>query len=227
MRCGRFWSGLTVAETVVRAWWARLRGKLAPVPCPYSQSGWLDIPFRRLRAGPRKILGRFGVGPGERVLEIGPGTGFYSTEATRRIGRSGHLICLDIQREMLEHTRRRLRTSAGAPVSLVQADALRLPLRSGVVDRVVLIAVLGELPARARALDEIARVLRPAGRLSVCEQFPDPDFVTLGSLRRTLPAHGFVEESSRGHLVYASTWRRTAPGGPPQPGSGVAASTGA
>jgi ubiquinone/menaquinone biosynthesis C-methylase UbiE len=200
-----------MAETVFRAWWSRLRGKLAPVPCPYSQAGWLDMPLRKLRAGPKKILGWLGLKPGERVLEIGPGVGYYSVEAARRVGRAGHLVCLDIQREMLQRTQRRLREGAAAPFALIQGDALRLPLRSGVVDRVVLITVLGELPARTQALDEIRRVLRPGGRLSVSEQLPDPDFVTLRSLRRELSAHGFVEEASRGYLVYASTWRRAGP----------------
>jgi ubiquinone/menaquinone biosynthesis C-methylase UbiE len=200
-----------VAETVVRAWWARLRGKLAPVPCPCAQVGWLDMPLRKLRAGPRKILGWLGLKPGEHILEIGPGVGYYSVEVSRRVGRTGHLVCLDIQLEMLQRTQRRLRERAAAPFALIQGDALRLPLRAGVVDRVVLIAVLGELPARAQAVEEIRRVLRPAARLSVSEQFPDPDFVTLRSLRRELSAHGFVEEASRGHLVYASTWRRAGP----------------
>jgi ubiquinone/menaquinone biosynthesis C-methylase UbiE len=67
-------------------------------------------------------------------------------------------------------------------------------MRSAVVDHVFLITVLGEISDRAKALGELRRVLRPRGRLSVCEQFPDSDFVTGRALRIELAAAGFVEE---------------------------------
>jgi hypothetical protein len=57
---------------------------------------------------------------------------------------------------------------------------------------------------------EIKRVLRPGGRLSISEQFPDPDFVPRRTMRRELRAAGFVERATKGHLVYTSTWS-TAP----------------
>jgi len=72
---------------------------------------------------------------------------------------------------------------------------------------VFLVTVLGELPNRRQALEEIRRVLRPGGRPSVSEQFPDPDFVALRTLRRELVEVGFVEKVTNGHLVYTSTWR--------------------
>ena len=59
-------------------------------------------------------------------------------------------------------------------------------------------------PDRLRALDEIVRVLRPMGRLSVSEQLPDPDFVTKSTLRSELGQLGFTELSTRGHAFYTS-----------------------
>jgi ubiquinone/menaquinone biosynthesis C-methylase UbiE len=144
---------------------------------------------------------------GQAVLEIGTGTGYYSLEVTRRIGTHGHLICLDLQADMLRHARARL-AAADAPTHLVRADAHALPFRRACIDHVVMITVLGEIPDRHRALAEIRRVLRAGGRLSVSEQFPDPDFVTRRALRRELRAAGLDEERTRGWLVYVSTWRR-------------------
>lgn len=163
------------------------------------------MPGRRLVAGPRRVLDAFGLGAGQVVLEIGSGTGFYSTEAARRVGPQGRLICLDLQPEMLRQARRRVE-AAGSCADFVQADAHALPLRSGVVDHVCLITVLGEIPDRGRSLAEIKRVLRPGGRLSVSEQFPDPDFVTPRALRRELRSAGFVEQKTKGWLFYMSTW---------------------
>jgi ubiquinone/menaquinone biosynthesis C-methylase UbiE len=161
-------------------------------------------------AGPERIVGAFSLRPGEKVLEIGPGTGFYSLAAARRVGTSGRLICLDIQPEMLRETRRRT-TAAGLAADFIQADAAALPLRSGALDHAYLITVLGEIPDRRAALAEIKRVLRPAGRLSISEQFPDPDFVTRRTLRHALDAAGFVEEATHGRLIYMSTWSSAAP----------------
>lgn len=198
-----------MAESIVGAWWERLRGRLRPRPCPYSLAGALEMPGRGLVAAPRRVLEAFGIGPGMTVLEIGPGTGFYSLEAARRVGPSGRLVCLDLQPEMLLHTRRRLEGS-GHRAAFLRADALALPLRSESVDHVLLITVLGEIPDRAATLAEIRRVVRPFGCVSVSEQFPDPDFVTPRTLRRELAAAGFVEQDTRGWLVYTSTWAKAA-----------------
>jgi SAM-dependent methyltransferase len=201
--------GRDVAEaSLLRAWWDRARGRLKPVPCPFSNAAVLETPGRSWIASPAKILGAFGLSAGERVLEIGPGIGYYSAEASRRVAPGGRLLCLDIQRGMLTETRRRLNEAGCPAAAFVQASAEALPLASASLDRVFLITVLGEIPDRAQALREIHRVLRQGGRLSVSEQLPDPDYVTRSALRRELADAGFREESTRGHLVYASTWRK-------------------
>jgi ubiquinone/menaquinone biosynthesis C-methylase UbiE len=194
-----------MAESVLYGWWQRLRGRLQPRPCPYSLAPALEVPGRRLVAGAEKVLADFDVRAGEKVLEIGPGTGFYSVEAARRVAPSGRLISLDVQQDMLCATRRRL-AAAAQTADFIRADAQALPLRSESVDHVYLITVLGEIPDRMAALREIRRVLRRRGHLSVSEQFPDPDFVTRRTLRRELGAAGFTEERARGQLFYTSTW---------------------
>jgi ubiquinone/menaquinone biosynthesis C-methylase UbiE len=112
---------------------------------------------------------------------------------------------------MLHHTRRRLE-AAGLRAAFVRADAQALPIHSATVDRVLLVTVLGEIPDRTSALVQILRVLRAGGLLCVSEQFPDPDFVTIATLRRELASAGFVEEETLGSLFYTSTWLKvTAP----------------
>jgi ubiquinone/menaquinone biosynthesis C-methylase UbiE len=195
-------------ESLLLAWWKRLRGELEPKPFPFADAAVLEMPLRRLVAGPERILGAFGIGRGERVLEVGPGIGYYSADAARRVGREGRLFCLDVQREMLGAVRTKVAVGGGEAL-LIQGSATQLPLATGSVDHVFFIAVLGEVPDHPRALAEVRRVLRPGGRLSVAELFPDPDFVTKTTLRRELTAAGFAEQSTRGNLFYTSTWRST------------------
>ena len=199
---------LAMADSIVGAWWQRIRGELRPRPCPYSLAGTLDIAGRRLVAGPERVMAAFGLAAGQTALEIGCGTGFYSPEAARRVGSSGRLVCLDLQQAMLREARRRVEAS-GLRARFVRASAHALPLLSNSVDHAFLVTVLGEIPDRRRALAEIARVLRARGRLSVSEQLPDPDFVTPRQLRRELSAAGFVEERTKGWLWYTSTWSKT------------------
>src|SRR3990172_9955121 len=194
---------------IARAWVDRLRGRLDPSPYPFADAAFLETPLRGLFAGPQRVLAACKLKPGDRVLEIGPGVGYYSVHVARRIGDQGWLICVDIQREMTLETRRRLRSAGFQDAEFVQASAQRLPFASNAFDHVLIVTVLGEIPDRSQALTEVRRVLRPGGRLSVSEQLPDPDFVTPGTLRRQLHAAGFVEEATRGHffLAYTSTWR--------------------
>jgi ubiquinone/menaquinone biosynthesis C-methylase UbiE len=194
---------------LLRTWWQRFRGQLEPRPFPYSDAAILESPLRAAFASASRVLGAFGLAPGERVLEIGPGIGYYSRDAATRVADSGRLFCLDVQREMLLETRRRLQADQRT-AHFVQASAVALPFVSASFDRVLLVTVLGEIPDRSRALQETHRILRSGGRLSVSEQLPDPDFVTLATLRRELRAAGFAEERTTRHLAiaYSSTWCR-------------------
>lgn len=195
-----------MAESLVKSWWKRLQGRLEPVPCPFSQVGALDSKLRGLVAGPDRLLREFGVRAGERILEVGPGTGYYSLALAQRLQPDGQLICVDIQREMLIASRERVTVHGEVLAEFLRADAGALPIASDSMDHVLLIGVLGELPDRQRALAEIVRVLRPTGRLSVSEQLPDPDFVTKSTLRSELGRLAFREISTRGHAFYTSTW---------------------
>jgi ubiquinone/menaquinone biosynthesis C-methylase UbiE len=116
------------------------------------------------------------------VLEIGPGTGYYTFHMADWVGPDGRVEIFDLQQEFLDHVMR----GSGDRANIVptQGDATALPYEDDSMDAVVLTAVLGEIPDPGAALREIRRVLRPGGRLVVGELFGDPHFTSLGSLRR-------------------------------------------
>src|SRR5215203_7233833 len=83
-----------------------VRQRKAPSACRYSLRSTLDLPHLFVtRSRLREMLSPQ---PGERVLEIGPGTGYYSLHAARWLEPEGTLEVLDIQQEMLDHTMLRL-----------------------------------------------------------------------------------------------------------------------
>ncbi len=172
-------------------WWRR-----NPSACPYSQRFWVEAPHplitrERLRETLEPELG-------ERILEIGPGTGYYTLDLGEWIGVEGVLEIFDIQQEMLDHTMKRAAERGLANVNATQGDAQDLPYADDSFDAVVLTTVLGEIPDQAAALGEIARVLRPGGRLVVGELFGDPHYTSPAALQRGAAAAGLRFEHRNG-----------------------------
>lgn len=157
-------------------WWRK-----NPSACPYGQRFWVEAPHpiitrKRLHEVLRPT-------PGERLLEIGTGTGYYSLDMAEWVAPDGKLELFDLQQQFLDHVMRAASERGLSNLTPTQGDAIALPFEDDSVDAVILTAVLGEIPDADAALREIRRVLRPGGRLVVGELFGDPHFTTLASLK--------------------------------------------
>jgi ubiquinone/menaquinone biosynthesis C-methylase UbiE len=140
---------------------------------------------------------------GERVLEIGPGTGYYTLPMAEWVGHEGTVEIFDLQQEMLDHTIRRARERGLWNVNPTQGDAQELPYDDDSVDAAILVATLGEIPDQDAALRQVARVLKPRGRLIVGELIGDPHMVTVRSLERRAGGAGLrLTERSGPPLAY-------------------------
>ena len=118
----------------------------------------------------RFALGRTGLRPGDVALDVAGGTADLSAGMARQVGSSGFVCHTDINREMLEAGRGRL-VDAGlfANVHTLQANAERLPFASDSFHCVTIGFGLRNCTDKPAALREMARVLRPGGRLLVLE----------------------------------------------------------
>ncbi len=108
------------------------------------------------------------VRPGERVLDIASGSGDLARQLARRAGPGGEVWASDINRSMLERGRDRL-LDAGLRLPAVQCDAEHLPFPDACFDCVSVAFGLRNMTHKDAALAEMARVLRPGGRLVVLE----------------------------------------------------------
>ena len=103
--------------------------------------------------------------PGERVLDVGCGPGFYCLELSEDVGASGTVVGVDSSPAMLELARRRCAGRRG--IDLREGEATTVPARDGEVDAVISVQVLEYVADVGAALAELLRVLRPGGRALV------------------------------------------------------------
>lgn len=118
----------------------------------------------------RFALGRTALRPGDLALDVAGGTGDLSAGMARQVGTTGLVCHTDINREMLDVGRRRL-VDAGlfANVRTLQANAERLPFADRSFHCVMIGFGLRNCTDKPAALREMARVLKPGGRLLVLE----------------------------------------------------------
>jgi ubiquinone/menaquinone biosynthesis C-methylase UbiE len=176
-------------------------------PCPAALSWLVHNPLRRRYMRP--VQDRVGIQPGERVLELGPGPGAFTVDAARRAGPQGRIIAVDIQPEMIAWVEQRVREAGLSNVETHVAGAYELPLENESIDRAFVVTVLPEIPDQNRALAELWRVIKPGGRLSVTEEFMDPDYPFPFETIRRVEAAGFELVQRFGNFwVYTVNFRR-------------------
>jgi protein-L-isoaspartate O-methyltransferase len=178
----------------VALWWRK-----NPSACPYSQRFWVEAPHPLIT---RQRLGEI-LEPkaGERILEVGPGTGYYTLDVAEWVKPDGEVDVLDLQQEMLDHTMRSAGERGLANVTPTQSDATAMPYEGGTYDAAFLVTVLGEIPDQDAALRELARVLKPGGRLIVGELIGDPHYVRLAPMRLRASGAGLTYEGRVGNAL--------------------------
>jgi ubiquinone/menaquinone biosynthesis C-methylase UbiE len=178
-----------------------------PSAFPYWMRFLLDAPRGRLSRG--RLLEVLAPRPGERILELGPGTGYHSLEVAAALD-GGTLDVFDIQQEFLDHVMRKAAERGLANIKPTVGDAQSLPYGDDSFDAAFLVSVLGEVPDQDAALRELARVLRAGGRLVVGESAlaGDPHVVMPESLRERAERAGFqLERRLGGPLSYLARFK--------------------
>ncbi len=109
------------------------------------------------------------VEPGQTVVDLGSGAGIDILLATRRVGPDGHVIGIDMTDEMVERARSNIAASGLDNVEVRKGIIEDLPVDDGSVDWVISNCVINLSPEKDRVFAEIARVLRPGGRMLVSD----------------------------------------------------------
>ena len=145
-----------VLARVYERWWRPAMGRVA--------KGVLGPGMDEERRIARLMLA---ARPGDRVLDVACGTGSFTRELARAVGADGLALGLDVSEPML---RRAVAATVGADqpqVAWIRADAQELPFLAESFDGVCCFAALNLMADPMRALDRMAAILRPGGRIAL------------------------------------------------------------
>lgn len=180
----------------------RLVRKVWRFPAPAFIGRFLDSDYRRTLQPPDQIVTRSGAQPGMKALEIGCGSGAYTTFFARAVAPDGTVAALDIQPAMLAQLATKLTKPENQDIhniTLHEASAYELPFDENTLDLVYMITVFQEIPDRDRTLAEALRVLKPGGLLAITEWFFDPDYPLMSTTIQQGTRAGFVVDAALGN----------------------------
>lgn len=164
-----------------------------PHVCPWYMGYLLANPLRKLMQSPRAILAPH-VRSGYRVLEPGPGMGFFTLELARLVGPSGKVYAVDLEPRMLSAlTRRAARAGVAAEVETRKASPSSLGIAdlAGTIDFALAFAMVHELPDVDAFFAELALALKPGGRILLAEPNGHVDDAAFAGELQVAGRHGF------------------------------------
>jgi len=136
---------------------------------PPQDLGLLEGPDRDLWQMPGQIMDALGVADGSVVADLGAGGGWFTIRLARRVGPNGKVYAEDIQRLMLEATRRRIAREGLRNVEPVLGTESDPRLPAGKIDAVLVVDTYHEINDPVPLLRNLARSLKPQGRVGVVD----------------------------------------------------------
>ena len=165
---------------------------------PHQLAFTLLIPVRNLFLSPKQLISRLPLKKNSRVLEVGPGPGYFSIHIAKVLT-EGSLVLADIQQEMLDKAKKRIlrRNISNVEFYLCNGDNFQLPDES--FDVIFLVTVIGEIENKNAYIKEFHRLLKTGGILSISELKGDPDKLTIGEAKELLNDSGFLFDTLYGN----------------------------
>ncbi len=117
----------------------------------------------------RRMVSRLDLSAGDRVLDIGCGTGLNFNALVDAVGPTGEVVGIDLTNEMLAQADHRIEQNRWINVRTQQADATALPFEAGEFSAVCSTLAFSVIPDTRKALEQAQRVLKPGGRISLLD----------------------------------------------------------
>jgi ubiquinone/menaquinone biosynthesis C-methylase UbiE len=149
---GKFYMGREIAQVM---------GHLAAT--------WLERPEREEEENPKKLLELLALKEGDVVVDIGAGSGYYTFRMSKLVGAKGKILAVDIQKEMLDIIRDRMKKDNVTNVEPVMGEEADPKLKVESADVILLVDVYHEFSFPYEMTEKMVKALKPGGRLVFVE----------------------------------------------------------
>jgi len=139
--------------------------------------GYIDLLERPNREDVQKspeIMKTLAFKPGERVADIGAGTGYFTFPVAQAVGPTGHVLALDIAPEMLEYLDMRVKAQKAGNIALRKVTSDDPQLAPGSVDTILMVDAIHYVKDRTSYAKKLLPGLAPGGRLVIIDYIPRP-----------------------------------------------------
>src|SRR5262245_41560109 len=135
----------------------------------HQAADWLERPKRQQEERTDKILAALPLKPGMAVADVGAGSGYYTFPMAEKVGAKGKVYAVDVQKEMLDIIKRRMKARKVANVEPVLGTETDPKLPDGKVDLILMVDVYHEFSHPYEMTEAMIRSLRPGGLLVFVE----------------------------------------------------------
>jgi FkbM family methyltransferase len=142
----------------------------------HQAAEWLERPEREKEEQPTKLIEALKIKPGEVIADIGAGSGYYAFRLSKLVGAKGKILAVDIQPEMLDIIRKRMKEQNVTNVEPIQGTVSDPKLKANSVDTILMVDVYHEFDHPYEMTLAMTKALKPGGRMVFVEfRMEDPD----------------------------------------------------
>jgi len=139
--------------------------------CPWWKGYFLASPIRKLSTNPKKILSPY-IKPGMKILEVGPGMGFFTIPMAQMLNNKGKIYAVDLQDKMLSALNKNIRKKQLNKIvetRLCNSDSLNIQDLKDQIDLAVLFYVVHEAKDQLHFFQQIKDAMKPGGQIFIIE----------------------------------------------------------
>jgi protein-L-isoaspartate O-methyltransferase len=165
---------------------------------------WLERPEREKEEQPTKLMKALQIKPGEVVADVGAGSGYFSFRMAEKVGVKGKVLAVDIQPEMLDIIRQRMKARKVTQIEPVLGAEMDPKLPAEGVDMILMVDVYHEFSHPYEMTEKMVQALKPGGRLVFVEYRKEDDKVPI-KLVHKMTEKQVIKEMRPHPLKYVKT----------------------
>ncbi|MCS7045533.1 MAG: class I SAM-dependent methyltransferase [Gemmataceae bacterium] len=176
----------------------------------YHGAGWLERKEREREEHTSKLLPPLKIKPGDTVVDMGAGSGYYTFRLAEIVGPKGKVYAVDIQPEMLDIIRARMKRQKVSNIELIHGTETDPKLPDSAIDLILMVDVYHEFSHPYEMTQAMLKALKPAGRLVFVEFRLEDDNVPIKLVHRMaekqvlreMAVHPLRHVETQGHLPW-------------------------